>query len=245
MCLCQRKYIICLYVDDLLLVNKNEDELVQFKRELSQMFDMKDLGELHYSLNLGVEFKRQEDGSEWMGHESYAKQTLVNFGMENCSPTDTPVCNSQKLTPGNEDSERVDPQRHKSAVGSLLHFSTRTRPDIAYAVGIVARFSSDPCKQHWVAVKRIFRYLSGRTNLGLLFVAGKNKSDYAETCVGLSDADWAGDISDGKSTTGYVFLNAKGAVQWGSKKKTCVALSTAEAEYIALAQATQDKKQHG
>ena len=79
------------------------------------MFDMKDLGELHYFL--GVEFKRQEDGSVWMGQESYAKQTLVNFGMENCSPTDTPVCISQKLTRGNEDSERVDPQRYKSAVG--------------------------------------------------------------------------------------------------------------------------------
>ena len=107
-------------------------------------------------------------------------------------------------------------------------------------MGIVARLSSDPCKQHWVAVKRIFRYLRGSTNLGLLFVAGKNKPDYAETCVGFSDADWAGDISDRKSTTGYVFLNAKGAVQWGSKKQTCVALSTAEAEYIALAQATQE-----
>ena len=164
------------------------------------------------------------------------KQTLANFGMENCSPTDTPVCNSQKLTPGNEDSERVDPHSYKSAVGSLLHLSTRTRPDIAYAVGVVARFSSDPCKQHWVAVKRISRYLMDSTSLGLLFVAGKNKSDYAETCVGFSDDDWAGDISDRKSITGYVFLNAKGAVQWGSK----LALSTAEAEYIALAQATQE-----
>ena len=175
-----------------------------------------------------------------MGQESYAKQTIANFGMENCSPTDTPVCNSQKLSPGNEDSERVDPQRYKSAVGSLLHLSTRTRPDIAYAVGLVARFSSDPCKQHWVAVKRIFRYLRGSTNLGLLFVAGKSRSGCSETCVGFSDADWAGDISDRKSTTGYFFFNAEGAVQWGSKQQTCFTRSTAEAEYIALAKATQE-----
>ena len=123
--------------------------------------------------------------------------------------------------------------------GSLIPLSTRTRPDIAYEAGIVARFSSDACKEHWVAVKRILRYLRGSKYLGLLFVAGKNESDCAETCVGFSDADWAGDISDRKSTTGYVFLNAEGAVQWGSKKQTCVALSTAEAESIALAQATQ------
>ena len=81
------KFIVCLYVDDLLLVNKEEDELVQVKRELSQMFDVKDLGELHYFL--GVEFKRQEGGSVWMGQKSYAKQTLPAFGVENCSPTNT------------------------------------------------------------------------------------------------------------------------------------------------------------
>ena len=114
-----------------------------------------------------------------------------------------------------------------SAVGLLLPLRTRTRPDITYAVGIVARFSSDPCKEHWMAVKRTFRYLRGSTNLGLLFVASKSKSDYAETCVGFSDADWAGNISDRISTSVHVFLNAKGAVQWASKKQKCVAISIA------------------
>ena len=230
------KFIICLYVDDLILVNKDKDELVQVKDELIRNFDVKDLGELHHFL--GVEFRRQENGNMWMGQQSFIHQTLTKFGMQNCSPTDTPVCNSQRLTPGNKDSERVDPQKYKSAVGSLLYLSTRTRPDIAYGVGLVARFASDPCKEHWVAVKIIFRYLKGTTNLGLLYSAGRPGD--TETCVGFSDADWAGDTSDRKSTSGYIFLNVEGAVLWGSKKQTCVALSTAEAEYLALAQATQE-----
>ena len=93
---------------------------------------------------------------------------------------------------------------NKSAVGSLLHLYNRTRPDIAYAVGLVSRFSSDPCKEHWMAVKRIFRYLKSTTNYGLLY-----KAEGSTDCVGFSDADWAGDLSDRKSTSGFVFLVQK------------------------------------
>ena len=86
-----------------------------------------------------------------------------------------------------------------------------------------------------MAVKRIFRYLKRTTNYGLLY-----KAEVSTDCVGFSDADWAGDLSDRKSTSGFVFLSAEGAVLWGSKKKSCVALSTAEAEYVALSLATQE-----
>ena len=227
------EFILCLYVDDLILATADKKELDQVKSQVADMFEVKDLGEVHYFL--GVEFKRQTDGSMWLGQQAYIKQTLAKYGMENCSPTDTPVCTSQKLTHGNQDSERVDPQMYKSAVGSLLHLCNRTRPDIAYAVGLVSRFSSDPCKEHWMAVKRIFRYLKSTTNYGLLY-----KAEGSTDCVGFSDADWAGDLSDRKSTSGFVFLSAEGAILWGSKKQSCVALSTAEAEYVALSLATQE-----
>ena len=227
------EFILCLYVDDLILATADKKELDQVKGELADKFEVKDLGEINFFL--GVEFKRQADGSMWMGQEAYIKQTLAKFGMENCAPTDTPICTGQKLTHGNQDSERVDPQMYKSAVGSLLHLSNRTRPDIAYAVGLVSRFSSDPCKEHFMAVKRIFRYLKRTADYGLLY-----KADGSTDCVGYSDADWAGDLDDRKSTSGYVFLSAEGAILWGSKKQSCVALSTAEAEYIALSMATQE-----
>ena len=144
----------------------------------------------------------------------------------------TAAQNSKKA---NEEDACFDRERYQSAVGSLLYLSTKTRPDISYAVGVVARFSAKPTNIHWSAVKRIFRYLNGTTNLGLLY---KHQTDVG--LYGYSDADYAGDRNDRKSTSGYVFLISGGAISWKSKKQSCVALSTAEAEYMALASTIQE-----
>ena len=127
----------------------------------------------------------------------------------------------------------IDQELYQSAVESLLYQSTKARPDITYAVGAVARFSSKPSQAHWVAVKRIMRYLSGTLDYGLLY-------GYNDNIAGFSDADWAGDCTDCKSTSGFVFMLSGAAISCNSKKQICVALSTAEAEYIALAKATQE-----
>ena len=99
----------------------------------------------------------------------------------------------------------------------------------------VARFCANPTKEHWTAVKRILRYLKGTSNLGLLY----RENSPAEV-IGYSDADWAGDVGDRKSTSGYIFLLGGAAISWKSSKQTCVALSTAEAEYVALSAAAQE-----
>ncbi|KAK7878951.1 hypothetical protein WMY93_034205 [Mugilogobius chulae] len=108
-----------------------------------------------------------------------------------------------------------------------------TRPDIAQAVSAVSKFNANPNTAHLTAVKRILRYLKGTQNLAL-----KYKRSETGTLVGFSDADWAGDQDDRRSTTGNVFLLAGGAVSWLSKKQATVALSTAEAEYVATAHST-------
>ena len=90
-----------------------------------------------------------------------------------------------------------------------------------------------------MAVKRILRYLKGTANHGLVY----SKRDDDSTVIGFSDADWAGDVYDRKSTSGYLFMMSGAPVSWKTKKQTCVALSTAEAEYIALATATQEVRQ--
>ena len=100
----------------------------------------------------------------------------------------------------------------------------------------VARFCGDPTEEHWVAVKRIMRYLRGTGDMDLLY----DGNEETTTCVGYSDANWAGDLDDRKSTSGYVFQISNAAICWRSKKQSCVALSTAEAEYMALASATQE-----
>ena len=169
------------------------------------------------------------------GQQAYTEKLLKRFGMEKANPVATPVDTSNKLVKATESEECVDQQEYQSAVGSLLYLAVATRPDIAFAVSNVTKFSAQPTKQHWVAVKRILRYLKGTADYGLVFT-----HNAPGECVGYSDADWGGDLNDRKSTSGYLFKISGGTVSWRSKKQSCVALSTAEAEYVALASATQE-----
>ena len=99
----------------------------------------------------------------------------------------------------------------------------------------MARFSSKPTTEHWTALKRLIRYLKGTLTLGILYT-----KDDSSSIIGYTDSDWAGDVNDRKSTSGYVFLLSGGPISWKSQKQKCVALSTAEAEYIAMARAAQE-----
>lgn len=191
------------------------------------------MGKLQYFL--GVKVAYPEPGKIWMGQPNYTAEILNKFQMENSKPTKTPCDTGTKLTKASSNSELFDKDVYQSAIGSLLYLSTRTRPDIAYAVSNVARFSSQPTKEHWTAVKHILRYLNGTRNYGLLY-----SSEETNNLTGYSDADWAGDLNDRKSTSGYLFKMSGAAISWKSKKQTCVALSTAEAEYMALASAAQE-----
>ena len=142
-----------------------------------------------------------------------------------------------KLIKATEQSEIFDDTLYQSAVGSLLYLSGWTRPDIAFAVSSVARFCSSPAKEHWTAIKHILRYLKGTTDYGLVY---SEDQDDESTLVGYSDADWARDASNQKSTSGYLFMMIGAPVSWRSRKQSCVALSMAEAEYVAMASAAQE-----
>jgi hypothetical protein len=109
-----------------------------------------------------------------------------------------------------------------------------TRPDIAAAVGMLARHVERPGQAHWTAVKRVFRYLQGTRNFGITY--RRNATSLNAYC----DADWAGDVSDRKSTSGFVLMLSGGPVIWKSAKQKCTALSTVEAEYIAASDATRE-----
>ena len=126
----------------------------------------------------------------------------------------------------------------REAVGALMHLTTSTRPDIAYAVSYVSRFMENPQVEHWMAVKRIFRYLQGTKTHGICYKPSDNINFY-----GYSSADWAGDLADCKSTSGHLFMLQGVPVSWGSKKQPSVSLSTSEAEYIALSQFGDPRRQ--
>ena len=129
----------------------------------------------------------------------------------------------------------INQTEYQSLVRSLLYATIATRPDIAQAVGVVSKYNSNPSQLHLTAAKRILRYLKGTTELAIKY----QKSDN-ESLIGYSDADWAGDQDDRHLTTGNLFIMAGGPISWLSKKQPIVALSTSEAEYIALSSASQE-----
>ena len=120
---------------------------------------------------------------------------------------------------------------YASTVRSLMYAMVCTRPDIAHVVGVVNRFLSNPGKEHWAAVKWILRYLRGTSKVCLCFGDGKPMLDR------FTDSDMIGDIDSRKSTSGYLMTFAGGAVAWQSILQKCVAISTTEAEFIAITDA--------
>ncbi|MCP4491938.1 MAG: DDE-type integrase/transposase/recombinase [Gammaproteobacteria bacterium] len=229
--------ILAVYVDDIILAAKGEETLSELKKQLSGKFKMKDLGELHYFL--GVKVQQNLNGSIWLGQEKYMENMLQKYNMDSCNPVSTPMeVNNNKLQESSSEDESADQNLYQSAVGSLLYLAIATRPDISAAVAHVAKFCSNPTQKHWAAVKRIFRYIKGTIHMGLLYRPSQDES--GNEVFGYSDADWAGDTENRRSTSGFVFKLAGAAISWRSKTQTVIALSSAVAEYIALAAATQE-----
>ena len=151
---------IGVYVDDIVLAGANEDDIKRVKNELSSKFDIKDLGKLKYFLRMTV-IQNKEQGLAWMGQPTYVKTLLEKFDMGDCKPVWTLVDVSSKLVKATDDEVSVDQPLYQSAVGSLMYLSVCSRPDIAYAVNTLAKFSSKPTQKHWTAVKRVFICLNG------------------------------------------------------------------------------------
>ncbi|XP_065616698.1 secreted RxLR effector protein 161-like [Quercus suber] len=140
--------------------------------------------------------------------------------------TSTPMSSSAKLSHDAAGID-VDPTLYRSMIGSLLYL-TASRLDIAFSVGVCARFQATPKESHLTAVKRIIRYINGTSDYGIWYLRDSN-----ECLAGYFDADWAGCIDDRKSTFGGCFYLGNNLVSWMSKKQNSVSLLTAEAEYIA------------
>jgi transposase InsO family protein len=230
--------IMAIYVDDLIILANDLPALEKLKTDLAERFEMKDLGEAQFCL--GIQIVRDRARKTISINQSvYIEGILKKFGMAECKPIGTPLDANTKITSSmspesDQELEKMKGTPYQQAIGSLMYAMLGTRPDIAYAVGALSRYNSNPGQGHWQAVKRIFRYLKGTTGQSLQYKADNKQ------LVGYCDADWGGDHDDRKSTTGYVFVLAGGAVSWASKKQPTVALSTTEAEYMATTQATKE-----
>jgi len=218
------KFFIVVYVDDLILVCNNKDKLLQAKEELSRKFKMKDLGDLHFFLGMEVERDRAQC-LLCMNQIGYLKEILKRFRMEDCKAIGVPLDPKTKLKKNvNKDDEMVKVP-YQQAVGSLMYAMLCIRPDLAYPISVVNLSLEDWIAvanlslEDWIAMKHIFRYLQGTLQFKLRF-GGLSPQDV----VGYCDADWAGDLEDRRSTTGFVLMMGGGATSWNSKRQPTIAL---------------------
>ena len=226
--------VIALYVDDTVIASNCNDLLKSAKTMLSEKFDMTDLGEVESILGMSIKRDRKI-GILTISQSAYLQSVLERFGMADCNPVSTPMEPGKhyEKTPDNE--EGLETREFQALIGSLVYASIATRPDISEAVGKLSQHMSRPNNEHWAAAKRVLRYIKGTLKFGLKFERSNNFE-----LIGYSDADWAGDVDTRKSTSGYSFMLGKATIAWASKKQSVVALSTTEAEYIALCSATQE-----
>ena len=226
--------IVAVYVDDLILITETMKEMKMVKESLATRFKMTDMGKLHYCLGITI-VQDESKKCLWLHQSQYIERVLEKYSLTEAKVASTPADPSVRLEKDDGVSAEVDPILYQSMVGSLLYAACATRPDIAQAVGAVAKFCSKPTEAHLTAVKRILKYLKGSASLAL-----KYQKLEANPLIGYCDADWAGDRDDRHSTSGTIFLMAGGPISWFSKKQAIVALSTSEAEYVALCAATQE-----
>jgi hypothetical protein len=221
---CNRGYVIvCLYVDDMLIIGSNKEIIKSTKNMLNARFDMKDLGLA--DVILGVQISRTPDGYI-LSQKHYIEKILEKFNSNDISISKTPVDLTLHLYKNTGHS--INQLGYARIIGSLMYLMNCTRPDIAYSVSKLSRYTSNPGKDHWTAIIRVLRYLRYTKDYGLHYTR------YPAVLEGYSDANWISDTNDSKSTSGYVFTLGGGAVSWKSTKQTCIARSTMESEFIAL-----------
>ncbi|KAK6146502.1 hypothetical protein DH2020_020371 [Rehmannia glutinosa] len=221
--------IVCLYVDDMLIIGSNHDIIKNTKKMLTQNFDMKDMGVANVILGIKIS---KTSGGLVLSQSHYVESILRKFDVYDESPVKTPIDASLHLVKNK--GEPVSQLRYSQVIGSLMYITNYTRPDIACAVNKLSRFTSNPSDDHWKALNRVLRYLKYTLNFGL------HCTRYPIVLEGYCDANWILDSKDSKSTSGYVFTIGGAAVSWKSSKQTCIARSTMESEFIALDKAGEE-----
>jgi len=228
--------ILLVWVDDFISISTTDEQNDMTKRDLQRHFNVKSLGQPNLLLGMKIS---QSNHIITLSQTHYINALLKKFGLTNANPVSTFMDANVKLdyvAKGQEDEGQGEIDEkithgYATLIGLLMYLALGTRPDIAFAVNKLTQFTQSPKPTHWTAVKRVFHYLK-YTHSNKLTYGGDNDVSNADFNI-FCDADWASDASDHKSISGYVITMAGGAVSWSSKKQTSVALSTAEAEYIA------------
>lgn len=225
--------VIAVYVDDLLLACSNKGEMLATKKAICSEFQVVDKGPV--TNFLGLEIQREGDtGAIRVSQNKHIMGLLKEMGMVHCRTAATPLEANYQVSCENESCKRVDVTEYQSVIGSLMYIALCSRPDVLHSVCKLSQRNADPHGEHLAAAKQVLRYLHTTADLALIY----EKTGVAIT--GYADADWAGDSTDRKSFTGYTFMWGGSAFSWTSRKQKSVALSSTEAEYMALSEAAKE-----
>ncbi|GJU81748.1 zinc finger, CCHC-type containing protein [Tanacetum coccineum] len=223
--------IICLYVNDMLIFGTDQVQVDLTKEFLSSRFSMKDMGEA--DVILGIRIKHKSNGIA-ISQSHYIEKVLKKFNYFDCTPVSTPLDTCEKLMPNR--GVAVTQLEYSRVIGCLMYAMTCTRPDIAFSVGKLSRYTSNPGTQHWQAIQMVLKYLTKTMDYRPVY------SGYPSVLEGYTDASWINNTEDNSSTSDWVFLLGGGAISWASKKQTCITDSATESEFVALAAAGKEAK---
>lgn len=224
------KVIIALFVDDFFCFSNCQTATDKLINDLSSKFVIKDLGPIKQCLGLRVNVHKNVITVD---QEQYVESLLKNYNMTHCKTSETPMEINLKLEkPQNDCCDNKYPYRQ--LLGSLMYLAVLTRPDIAFSVNYLSQFNNSYDETHWKHLKRILKYLKGTKNYGLVFCKDKSSIE------GYADADWGSDINDRKSFSGFCFKLSNAVISFECRKQRNVSLSSTEAEYIALSEASKE-----
>ena len=217
--------MLCIYVDDGIVAGPSESQVKKLLSALQGTFEIT-FNPLNFFL--GLQVKVTTDKGISVNQTKYTEEILQRFQMADCKPAPTPM--EADSDPPEQDQIRTD-LPFREIVGALMYLAICTRYDIAFSVGYLSRFLDKPTTGLWKKAMRILRYLRGTTDFSLEYAA-QNRGEL----ICFSDADYAGDTSTRRSTTGQLLKFNGGVVSWASSRQHSVALSTTEAEFIAAAE---------
>ncbi len=230
--------IVCIFVDDGLICTNKKFVSTSILNYLNMHFEIRSLPADRF---IGLDILRDRPNKKlFISQIDFVNKILKKFNLDLCYPKSTPADPNARLTAAMSPSTQSDPTsphltRYREAIGCLMYIMTTTRPDIAFAVGQASQFCQNPGDGHWNGVKRIFAYLAGSAHLGLCF-DGQQKNNL----IGFTDSDFAGNMDNRRSTSGFVFLYNGASVSWSSKLQQCVSLSTTEAEFVAASETSKE-----
>ena len=232
-------FMVILYVDDMLLASRKLDKILTLKRKIQERFDIEDLGEVKFYLGLKIN-RDYQNKIIYVNQKHYILRLLKKYDLENCREVQTTLPRDFKF-----DVEEIENLSHdqiryirefpvREIIGALNYLAVCTRPDITSALNIISRYQDKANLTICQGCIHILKYLKTTMDLSLKY-SGKVNS-----LVGFSDSDWAGDLITRRSTSGYIFYFGNSPIIWQSKLQPIVALSSTEAEYMALTNATQE-----